>query len=59
MTDTRMETYQEHEHYDFWKQLQPGYTYFEKTRKVPKIKAVRGKYQLVSQLPIASGDAKK
>jgi murein L,D-transpeptidase YafK len=34
---------------DFWKNIQPGYTYFEKNKKLPKVTvASDGKYVIAS-----------
>jgi murein L,D-transpeptidase YafK len=35
---------------DFWKNLQPGYEYFEKTRQLPKVTVDdKGRYEISPQ----------
>lgn len=44
MTDTNMNKNKKSDNYDFWKQLLPGYLYFEKYKVPPSVDVVNGKY---------------
>ncbi len=44
MSRFRMERAQESPHYDFWQQLERGYTLFDKHHRLPKIEVKEGRY---------------
>ena len=44
MTDKNLNRYKGNSNYAFWKQLQPGYKYFEVTRQPPNVEVSQGKY---------------
>jgi murein L,D-transpeptidase YafK len=44
MTDQNLIAQRGSPNYDFWKQLQPGYKYFEVYRKPPEVDVIKGKY---------------
>lgn len=44
MTDENLNSHKNSPHYAFWKQLQPGYKYFEAYRKPPEVDVVKGEY---------------
>ncbi|MGM3315041.1 peptidoglycan meso-diaminopimelic acid protein amidase, partial [Enterobacter hormaechei subsp. steigerwaltii] len=44
MTDANMARHKYSVYTDFWKQLKPGYDYFEQTHKPPVVSIVNGRY---------------
>lgn len=44
MTESNLNKYKTSDNYSFWKQLQPGYLYFEKYKKPPVVNVINGKY---------------
>lgn len=44
MTDKNMEKYKNNKNYPFWKELKPGYDYFQATHQVPVVKVENKKY---------------
>ena len=49
MTTKNMSKYSGSEYYDFWKELKPGYDYFEKNKTVPIVGVIDKKYVLEEQ----------
>lgn len=56
MTATNMSLYKDHEAYDFWEQLKPGFEYFEQWRRVPQmiVKDKRYYVDYANSVPAAS-----
>ncbi|BBG61448.1 Uncharacterized protein conserved in bacteria [Providencia rustigianii] len=48
MTKTNMLRYRNSSHYAFWKQLQPAYDYFERTKTPAEVSVILGKYNVNS-----------
>ncbi len=44
MTNANMERHKYSYYADFWKQLQPGYDYFQQTHKPPIVSVTDGRY---------------
>lgn len=44
MTEENMKRYKKSEYYNFWKELKPGYDYFEKNKIPPKVKVKNKRY---------------
>lgn len=61
MTDANMSKYKKSDNYDFWKQLMPGYLYFEKYKIPPTVNVINGKYVVegAEKLPSVSSESKK
>lgn len=55
MTDKNLSRYKANTNYAFWKQLQPGYQYFEATGKPPGVSVNDGKYVINSVSGSANG----
>ena len=49
MTFLNMQTSKKYEHTEFWKELKPGYDYFERNHIPPVIAMRDGKYELISK----------
>lgn len=49
MTEKNMRRHRNSEHYDFWRQLQPGYNYFEASKIPPMVYISDGKYFVFPQ----------
>lgn len=48
MTDENMQRHRTSFHYDFWRQLQPGYQYFVKHRQPPAVTVSNGQYVMMN-----------
>jgi murein L,D-transpeptidase YafK len=46
MTKENTKKYAKNKNIEFWRELQAGFDYFENTKIVPKIKAIKGKYEI-------------
>lgn len=57
MTDENLNSHKTSPDYAFWKQLQPGYKYFEAYRKPPEVDVVKGQY--VVNMPSSYQDPDK
>lgn len=57
MTDDNLNSHKNSPNYAFWKQLQPGYKYFEAYRKPPEVDVVKGQY--VVNMPSSYQDPDK
>lgn len=44
MTDEKLTAHRSSPNYDFWKQLQPGYKYFEVYKRPPEVNVEKGQY---------------
>lgn len=55
MTDKNLNRYKTNTNYAFWKQLQPGYEYFETTGKPPGVSVNDGKYVINSGVISSNG----
>ncbi|MGF6907308.1 L,D-transpeptidase family protein [Fusobacterium sp. PH5-44] len=47
MTESNMEVHEDDEYYDFWKELKPGYDYFQMNKIPPKMIVENKKYKLI------------
>lgn len=45
MSDEKLSTYQDHQWFDFWLNLQEGYDYFEAEKRPPLVKAIDKRYE--------------
>ncbi len=55
LTDHRLAKYQSSPWYEFWKNMQPGFTAFEQSRQVPLITSVNGRYVVNPPQRLAMG----
>lgn len=56
MTDTNMQLHKNSFYINFWRQLQPGYAYFEKNHQPPMVSVSNGNY-VVNQTPMQTQPA--
>ena len=50
MTDANMQAHKNSSYINFWRQLQPGYAYFEKHHQAPNVVVTDGKYEVLQPL---------
>lgn len=53
MTESNMQRHRSAYHFNFWRQLQPGYRYFAEHHQPPAITVINGRYALSSSAPEA------